>query len=380
MEGAVSSTVSSTSLTTGTEDTNVLLITFRTIFIFCDVLCTVCGNIISTIIIHRAKGFSDSVQVLMTSLCLADLGVGLTLISSLVSSGADWWIFGDPWCKITAGLLAVCLSMSVFSLLGVSVDRLVAIRWPLRHPMLITKRRVQIGCVVLWVTSAIIAAGNVLMHFEVTVYLQVASICYVNFSPGAGGIANEVFVATVLCAVPLGTIVLIYANLLRISAGHQRRLRNNLHLQPTEASVHTNQEASLNQTTPKPTTGNKGRAALNSKALIMFLVVSLGFALCWVPHFAMRLYGAMTGGPLPAWLQLLYVWLPMSNSFWNVIIYTLMNGSFRREVIKLLRCVRCCLRRRIVPQTNESIRGEHPTRLALAGRPRTQTLGESTVK
>ncbi|XP_022085249.1 beta-2 adrenergic receptor-like [Acanthaster planci] len=370
MEGnRESSLVTSTSSTE--EDTNVILIYFRTIFIICDVVCTLCGNTISTIIIHRAQGFSDSVRVLMTSLCLADLGVGLTLISSAVSSAADRWIFGDPWCKVTAGLLAVCLSMSVFSLLGVSVDRLIAIRWPLRHPMLITERRVQIGCVLLWVTSAVVAAGNVWMHSDITNYQQVASICYMNFLSGPAGVAIEIFNATVLCVLPLATIVLIYTNLLTISARHQRQLRDNLALQPANTIV-SNQEASLNHHIPKSSTGETGkrRAALNRKALIMFLVVSLGFALCWAPHFAMRLYGALTGGTLSEWVQLLYVWLPMSNSFWNVVIYTLMNGSFRREVIKLFREMRCCFRHRVVPQTNEHSREEHPSRLT---QPRAQS-------
>ena len=323
------------------EDTSPPFIIARTIFIILDVVCTVLGNAVSIVVIHRTRGFSDSIQILMISLCIADLGVGLTLAPSIVSSGLDKWIFGDPWCKITSGLLAVCLSMSVFSLLGVSVDRLIAICWPLRHPALVTKRKVQGICIALWAISVVFATVNVLTNAKYDVYVPIASLCYLDYKPD--DIAQETFFTSVLCVMPLGTIITIYTVLLNISSGHQRRLRN-VNLPSTNLRVAgALSDRVVGQVATRRTVN------INRKALKMFLVVTLGFALCWVPHFAVRLYGTVTGGDVPQWLRFVYLWLPMSNSFWNVIIYTLMNGSFRREMLKLLRA-RCWPEQRVTPQ------------------------------
>ncbi|XP_071802689.1 QRFP-like peptide receptor [Asterias amurensis] len=339
------------------------ILIFRTIFITVDVFSTVFGNIMSVIIIHRSHGFSESTKVLMTSLCTADLGVGLTLATSIISSALDRWIFGEAWCKITAGLLAVCLSMSVISLLGVSVDRLVAIRWPLRHPALITEQRVQVICVALWAISAAFATGIVLVANEDTnIYLPVATICFMGYTQDTAFVGMEIFYTLVLCVVPLGTIVTIYTTLLHISTKHQRRLRNlNLPRDHRDESAGQEPTSSVCRVTTATTESSRDGGATsmrktitkNRKALKMFLVVTLGFSLCWVPHFVVRLYGTSTGGGIPRWLKFVYVWLPMSNSFWNVIIYTLMNGSFRMEMLKLLRKVGCCGGQRVIPQTTE---------------------------
>ena len=336
--------------TDAVESTRVEIVVLRSLFILLDVACTIAGNVVSTLVIGKTSEFSDSVRVLMTSLCVADLGVGVTLLSSLFSSPVDRWVLGDACCKITAGLLAVCLSMSVFSLLGVSVDRLVAVRWPLRHPLLITGRRVRIACAALWLTSALTAVGNVFMHLESAVYIHQAAICYLDYAPSVESAPYEIFTAIVLCVIPLTIIVVIYANLLLISAKHTRRQRGAAVGRPSGRAADHSSAATGDGPGPGPSTGrgiedaNPGARennARNRKALRMFLVVTLGFAACWVPHFAMRLYGSLSETRLPKAALMLYAWLPMSNSFWNVIIYTLMNGSFRRGVKKLLRRGSC---------------------------------------
>ena len=114
----------------------------------------------------------------------------------------------------------------------------------------------------------------------------------------------------------------IYYRLIKISRQHEQRLNQN--------------------------GNNEANNIHENKALKTFFVVTLTFSGCYTPALILRVVRSLSV-PIPHWLEFLTIWLLISNSMFNVIIYCLFNTSFRQTAKKILLGRFPCCNRSVAP-------------------------------
>ncbi|XP_022081990.1 beta-4C adrenergic receptor-like [Acanthaster planci] len=282
-----------------------LLIALRTCFIIILAILIITGNILSIAVMNRMTDLADSTKVLLTALAASDLLVGLLSLLSAVASALDRWPFGTVGCTLVSYCTFIGLFISIFSITGLNVDRYIAITRPYKFPVWCSKQRT----VIFEATVSILAVfGSMIQHFigQHIQYYPAFAMCFFSYTSDAWNIV----VTVITLAIPTLVIIPIYYRIIRISRQHQQRDNSN----------------------------NEG-----NKALKVFLMVTLTFAICYSPNSLLRLVEGLTNWTSPDWLQFIVEWLFFANSAFNVFIYCLFNQAYRQMAKKVIQeRILCC--------------------------------------
>ena len=99
------------------------------------------GNIIIVLVIYKQKQLRKSINYFVFNMAVSDLFTPFTImpirIAEIVSGSKSWkadspWILGNILCKILHFLPDVSLLVSIECLLLISMDRLIAVVFPLK--------------------------------------------------------------------------------------------------------------------------------------------------------------------------------------------------------------------------------------------------------
>ena len=123
-------------------------------------LLIVVANLVETICILRKKS-KNTFEKLLLSLALSDLLVGITTIV-YNTIGYVGYVSGQK-PRLHEGLAAIVFMFSsIFSLenlLAITIDRFLAIRFPIKHRVLVTPRRTTILIIFIWVSACLFGGG-----------------------------------------------------------------------------------------------------------------------------------------------------------------------------------------------------------------------------
>ncbi|XP_022081989.1 beta-1 adrenergic receptor-like [Acanthaster planci] len=287
-----------------------VLITLRTCFITVLAIVIIVGNILSITVTCRVTYLADSTKVLMMALAASDLLVGLLSLLFAVSSALDRWPFGTIGCTLVSHCIFIGLFISIFSITGLNVDRYIAITRPYKFPVWCSKRR-TVSFVD--IVSILAVSGSMIQYIfgQHSKYYPAIAMCSFSYTSDASNILL-VFVAL---AIPTLVITPIYYRIIRISRQHQLRDNPN----------------------------NEGNNVRDNKALKVFLMVTLTFAICYSPNSLLRLVEGLANWTSPDWLQFIAEWLFIANSAFNVFIYCLFNMAYRQMAKKVIQeRILCC--------------------------------------
>ena len=294
---------SSTDIVTG-SGLSTPVIALRTSCIAVISLLIVTGNILSIAVTRSLPSLADSTKVLMTTLAVYDLFAGAAGLVAIIPSALDRWPFGDPGCLIMATWASMCAMMSITSIVFLNIERYIAITRPYEFPIWCSKRRV-VGLVVC--TSMI--------HFGIAVlntvgmpllYIPAAAVCTYTLD-------NDFFYIVALITMdicPTISLTFIYYRLIKISRQHELRNPRNK--------------------------DNAAHRAQDNKALRSFLAVTLTYSICYTPMLVRNIAVGFSCTELPRWMVFVFVWLYISNSALNVVIFCLFNKAFRQRAKKIL--------------------------------------------
>ena len=84
--------------------------------------------------------------------------------------------------------------------------------------------------------------------------------------------------------------------------------------------------------------------SVRGKAVGVISLTTLAFALSWAVYYVVLLHREFSNVHLPEWVEFIAVWLGLTNSWWNVFIYSIMNRNFRNHLKSVL--LRFCPRLR----------------------------------
>ncbi|XP_022788256.1 neuropeptide Y receptor type 1-like [Stylophora pistillata] len=194
--------------------------------------------------IYRNKQLSRSINYFVFNMAVSDLFNPLTIMPitfvEIVSGSATWrvdnpWLLGNILCKLSYFLPDVSVAVSIESLLLISLDRLVAVVFPLRTRHLSSKVH-QISILCVWITAIAVHAPY-FYTFRLEVKENKTS-CVANWGPAFNHLeTHERFVTATFVTfvlMPICVLVIVYSviawNLckerkkMQESGNHQKKL------------------------------------------------------------------------------------------------------------------------------------------------------------
>ncbi|XP_070618448.1 adenosine receptor A2a [Erythrolamprus reginae] len=130
---------------------DVIYITFELVI----ALLAIFGNVLVCWAVYLNSNLRNVTNYFVASLAVADIAVGVLAIpfAITISTGFCAFFYG---CLFIACFVLVLTQSSIFSLLAIAIDRIIAIRIPLRYNALVTSSRAKAVIAVCWFLSFII--------------------------------------------------------------------------------------------------------------------------------------------------------------------------------------------------------------------------------
>ncbi|XP_038045114.1 D(4) dopamine receptor-like [Patiria miniata] len=294
----------------------------RATYIGVDLVLTMFGNVLTIVVTRKVEEFSDSTKMMFTSLALADLGVAFVAATSFAAEISGGWIFPMWICEASFISFYIFTAVSVFMLVIMTFDRLVAVVRPLRYSLILTKGRSLVAIAFVWLACTVGAIFTTITNQ--IIYNKCSALC----STKDRNILQSVVAIVTYYFIPLTLIVLMNVKLLSVAHQHARRFRNQVVATP---AVSINLERAHVQHHP--------RSTLRGKAVGVVTLVTFAFIVSWSLFYVKLILNAASdeGVNFPEGIEFASIWLGLTNSWWNVIMYSVMNRSFRQHLKSVLR-------------------------------------------
>ncbi|XP_062554736.1 neuropeptide SIFamide receptor-like [Armigeres subalbatus] len=308
------------------------------------------GNISVVIVVKKSTMMRSPTNRFIVNLAYADLLVNfLCLPFTLIGNLYPAWILGVFFCKTVSYLQGVSVSASVNTLMAISIERCVAISFPISGT--ITTRQYRMIVLVIWMIALSINLPWLFVFTLKPIGIpgSLAQICTELWPSPASESWYFLFANLFLCYLgPLIVISICYVIIWKNVA--YRKLPRDLIISRKDEIY------------------NRSKV----KVIKMVFVVIITFAISWLPLYTIFCFVKFAGdliyeesvqavifGILPV-----AQWLGAANSCINPILYVFMNRKFRAGFRHLFRT--CC--------SNEDDDWDQPTTVLRSDEARDQVL------
>jgi hypothetical protein len=292
-------------------------------------ILTVGGNALVCLVVFHYMGITTVTNLFIANLAVTDFFIGLFCIPIVLISDylLSDWPFGIFMCKFTSFAQSLFVCCTVYTLIAMSVDRYIAIIYPLQPKL--TRKQCHILIGILWTFSVLFSSP---IFYE----MHILHICFHRDSiehsetrcqtngllPSIQTIYN-IMTLSVIYLIPLCVLSIVYLSL----GWHLNQSRA-----PGEA--HSERDAKIKKS--------------KQKVIKMCFIVVIMFGVCWFP---MQIYINIFRPYLDQIFDQKYVphfyfafhLMAMSNSCVNPFIYGVMSSKFRAGYLHYWHCfINCC--------------------------------------
>ncbi|XP_008009883.3 galanin receptor type 2 [Chlorocebus sabaeus] len=265
------------------------------------------GNTLVLAVLLRCGQAVSTTNLFILNLGVADLCFILCCVPFQATIYTlDGWVFGSLLCKAVHFLIFLTMHASSFTLAAVSLDRYLAIRYPLHSRELRTPRNALAAIALIWGLS-LLFSGPYLSYYRQS-QLANLTVCHPAWSaPRRRAMDLCTFVFSYL--LPVLVLGLTYARTLRYL-----------------------------WRAVDPVAAGSGARRAKRKVTRMILIVAALFCLCWMPHHALILCVWFGHFPLTRAtyaLRILSHLVSYANSCVNPIVYALVSKHFRKGFRKI---------------------------------------------
>ena len=111
---------------------------------------TVALNIIGLKLLHGIRNINGAQKILLTNLSISD-----TLNATFALMGSFWIrkVLNDGQLQAYGALAAHCILVSCEALIIITIDRVIATAMPFRYRTIVTKRRLVVSIIIVWVAT-----------------------------------------------------------------------------------------------------------------------------------------------------------------------------------------------------------------------------------
>ncbi|XP_028258337.1 probable G-protein coupled receptor 21 [Parambassis ranga] len=262
------------------------------------------GNIaVLLVITSSVAGWSKNSRYFLLSLTAADSAFGLLVmpLNLWVSLLKDYTEGPDALCHVVAFCNATVYSTCMYTLATISLERYIAVFYPLQYSSLMTRKRTLLLIAFAWCFPPFLLSPISFPDGIIEVHFSTASlVCNPSYSTNVGYTLSLTGFIFFPCS-----IIMTYANLRVWCAAKRQRLKLR-----------------------KYDCAHRRRHNVASRVLVP---VMAAYYTCWTPCMAAMIYNAVSGNSVPEWIEFVVVWLPTSNGFLNCIFYFWINRNFRRK-------------------------------------------------
>ncbi|XP_072252962.1 trace amine-associated receptor 13c-like [Leuresthes tenuis] len=281
---------------------------FETMLIYVVLSCisvpTVILNLLVIISISHFRKLHTPTNLLLLSLAVSDLFVGIFLLFLIVLIDGCWYL-GDIMCILYQYSIYIIASASTGNMVIISIDRYVAICYPMHYSSKITQKRMNICVCVCWIGSLIFHSLILMDNLKQPGrYNSCIGECafVVNYIAGYADL-------TFSFIVPIGVIIVLYLRVFVVAVSQARAMRSHITATNLKHSV----------------TAKKSEL----KAARTLGVVVVVFLLCLCPYYCVILSGQVSAlNVSAAFVACLYAF----NSCLNPIIYAFFYPWFRKSI------------------------------------------------
>lgn len=283
------------------------------------------GNLVTLAVVLGTKHFHTPQGYLKASLAVADLAVGVFVVPlsiyaevhlMVTDSALEWTLYSSKYlsfhpCNIIGPIFAGCTFVSITTIFLLTIERSIAVLKPLHKDSVITRKRTTILIVLSWVESFLLAVSPMVFSSEIALeYNSCSRMC--NYAQMNIQAFNILLLFPAFDFTLLGATMVI--NIISMSSIRQQSRRRK-HLAESECP-----------SASKPTFSD-------IKAAKTIGTLTVAFTASFTP-VAVFVVGNVLGN---TWCNFSFFafWILVTNSCWNVIIYSVRDQKFRRCALKL---------------------------------------------
>lgn len=275
---------------------------------------TLLGNSLVCLAVWRFRNLRTLTNYLVCSLAGADLLVPILRVIYIdISVYAGEWVFGEVWCRISSMCGVLLCGSSILHLCAISIERLIAIKWPLSYDMKVTPQRIIILLIYIWLQSFVLSIFPALGLAEHR-FNPVMSECEIHWLKHP---TLTILLIVFYFFLPVTIMLVAYAIIFKEVRRNTRRI--------SAIECAGNQRAN-------------NVLKREMKAVKTLAVVVGVFFIMWMPYFVTTTLRAFRGdGAIPGALQRTVITLAYGNSCCNFVIYALMNSQLRNAFYQVLK-------------------------------------------
>nr|XP_054767510.1 beta-2 adrenergic receptor-like [Lytechinus pictus] len=201
---------------------------------------------------------------------------------------------------------------SMWILTLASVDRYIAVTRPLQYHSLMSRKKMVYSLVTVMILALLNSGGS---------YLQSAltGVCHPYGNECVSIMKPDFIVYSFIPFTALVVTTSVNVRLVLISRRHARQIA------ALEATVNAG-----NIALPPP-------SGAGLKGLKTVLVITIVFYIAWIPKTVLNFLSPIPGIHVPPVLIIFWRYAIISNSWWNAVVYWIMNKSYRNVLIGLVR-------------------------------------------
>ncbi|XP_048397028.1 motilin receptor [Stegostoma tigrinum] len=272
----------------------------------------VTGNTLTVLIVRRYKDMKTTTNLYLSSMAMSDLLIFLCLPFDLYRL---WkykpWLFGDFFCRFYQYINEGCTYATILHITALSIERYLAICFPLKAKVFITKRRVRSVIALLW-SLALLSA----VPFLFLVGVEQDMCKHTEYAVSSGLLNIMIWVSTIYFFFPMCCLTFLYGFIGRKLWKSKDEIRG-------------------------PNAAN--REQCHRQTVKILAVVVLAFATCWLPfHIGRNLFSnnSVSGGidmfVFSQYFNVVCMLLFYLSSSINPILYNVMSKRYRTAAHKLL--------------------------------------------
>ena len=346
------------------------------------ILITIIGNLMVMIAFYRDRRIHSKVaNWYIVNLSVADFAVGsFSLPLSLIYLLTRWWKLGETLCKIYLLVDYVVVTIGVYTITCISLDRFWLLTKKLDYPTYSTKTKAKLFMVSMWTFSIIFYGILAYAWIPITGFEEKIDYSYSCELEATYNFEFQLFMIAFFFALPLAIIVylnfIIYLNIYQRSKGfvqsravvpetkaqtaststttparrnperissHLETLNPGLNSEKSDNMMLSSFVQSKDKEKADPEKSDKRHVGKtrkefnrHRKAAITLAVLVGVFIVCWVPFYVTAILGAFCSGCVPHDIWAAANFLLWSNSMINPFLYAAMNVHFRENFAKVM--------------------------------------------